>query len=122
MGVGHAPPCAGNLQQQVAAMGALQALAYCPEGDSAAAVKEVADGGCVTVILKLLRAGPLPARCLAAGTLANLVLGNPKVRVRASSFQGLKKSLVVITDLCHQPCVLVRFSAGLQDGFACTRW
>lgn len=65
-------------------MGALQALAYCPEGDAASLVKEVADGGCVTVILKLLRHGPLPARCLAAGMLANLVLGNPKVRVRAS--------------------------------------
>ena len=63
-------------------MGALQALVYCPEEGSTAAVKEVVDGGCLDVILHLLKQGPLPARCLAAGTLANLVLGNPKVRVR----------------------------------------
>ncbi|BDA42787.1 probable vacuolar protein 8 at C-terminar half [Coccomyxa sp. Obi] len=65
----------GNVQQRAACIGALQALAFCPQEGTRTA-EGIASGGCLPHLLGLLRAGPLPLRSLAAGALCNLTLGN----------------------------------------------
>jgi hypothetical protein len=75
---------AGNLQQQAACVGALQALAFCPAQGSAIADSIAASSGCLEHLLGLLKTGPLPLRSLAAGALCNLALGNPSLAVRCS--------------------------------------
>lgn len=73
---------AGNVQQRAACIGALQALAFCPEEGTRTA-EGIPAGGCLPHLLGLLRAGPLPLRSLAAGALCNLTLGNSAIAVRA---------------------------------------
>lgn len=72
----------GNVQQQAAAAGALQALMYCPGRlDIAAAV---ASEGSVLPLVNILTTGPLPLRSAAAAALCNLALASPHNQVRYS--------------------------------------
>lgn len=71
---------AGNVQQRAACIGALQALAFCPEEGTRTA-EDIASGGCLPHLLGLLRSGPLPLRSLAAGAMCNLTLGNAAIAV-----------------------------------------
>ncbi len=67
---------AGNLQQQAAAAGALQALTYCPGRlDISAGI--ASEGG----VPPLVTTGPLPLRSAAAGALCNLALASPHNQV-----------------------------------------
>ena len=75
---------AGNVQQQAACMGALQALAYCP-AEGLAISDAIAGSGCLPTIITILQSGPLPLRPLAAGALCNLLLNNAAVAVRAKN-------------------------------------
>ena len=75
--------CAGNVQQQAAAAGALQALMYCPGRLDIAA--SVASEGGITPLVEILRTGPLPLRSAAAAVLCNLALASPHNQVRLQS-------------------------------------
>lgn len=70
----------GNVQQQAAAAGALQALMYCPPGLDIAA--GVASEGGIAPLLHMLGTGPLPLRSAAAAALCNLALASPHNQVR----------------------------------------
>ena len=78
------PGAAGNVQQRAACIGALQALAFCPEEGTRTA-EGIAASGCLPHLLSLLRAGPLPLRSLAAGAVCNLTLGNTAIAVWSPS-------------------------------------
>ncbi|KAL0027101.1 hypothetical protein WJX79_006042 [Trebouxia sp. C0005] len=65
----------GNLQQQAAAAGALQALAYCPGTLDISA--GIASEGGVAPLVTMVTTGPLPLRSAAAGALCNLALASP---------------------------------------------
>lgn len=65
--------CAGNLQQQAAGAGALQALAYCPARGSAHA-RVIAKHDAILPLADMLHKGPIPMCCAAAGALCNLAL------------------------------------------------
>jgi hypothetical protein len=69
------------VQQQAACIGALQALAYCPPVGLALS-EAIEDSGCLPSLVSSLLTGALPVRCLAAGALCNLLLGNAPVMVR----------------------------------------
>lgn len=70
---------AGNLQQQAAAAGALQALAYCPDRlDISAGI--AAEGG-IQPLVHMVTEGPMPLRSAAAGALCNLALASPHNQV-----------------------------------------
>ena len=70
---------AGNLQQQAAAAGALQALAYCPGTLDISA--GIASEGGVAPLVTMVTTGPLPLRSAAAGALCNLALASPHNQV-----------------------------------------
>lgn len=74
--------CAGNVQQQAAATGALQALMYCPGRLDIAA--GVASEGGVLPLVNIVATGPLPLRSAAAAALCNLALASPHNQVRSS--------------------------------------
>ncbi|KAK9812888.1 hypothetical protein WJX72_005286 [[Myrmecia] bisecta] len=67
----------GNLQQQAAAAGAIQALAYWPGGDTCCSQALAADGA-LAPLLRMLTGHHLPLRAAAAGALCNLALGCPE--------------------------------------------
>lgn len=70
---------AGNLQQQAAAAGALQALSYCPGRlDISAGI--AAEGG-IPPLVAMVTTGPLPLRSAAAGALCNLALASTQNQV-----------------------------------------
>ena len=71
---------AGNLQQQAAAAGAIQAIAYCPTMGPAFA-RTVAANGAIHPLVDMLTRGPVAMRCAAAGALCNLSLGCPDNQV-----------------------------------------
>lgn len=90
--------CAGNVQQQAACIGGLQALAYCPAAGLALS-EAIEDSGCLPTLVSTLLAGVLPVRCLAAGALCNLLLGNAPIMVRPcpgrqTNIEGLHTSLI----------------------------
>ena len=71
----------GNLQQQAAAAGALQALAFCPSrGPTYARI--IATHDALTPLVDMLEKGPVPMCCAAAGALCNLALACPENQVR----------------------------------------
>lgn len=74
--------CVGNVQQQAAAGGALQALVYCPGHLDIAA--GVAAEGALLPLVNILTSGPLPLRTAAAAALCNLALANPHNQVTRS--------------------------------------
>ncbi|KAK9836410.1 hypothetical protein WJX84_004398, partial [Apatococcus fuscideae] len=65
----------GNLQQQAAGAGALQALAFTPHSTELA--RDIAKAGAINRLVAMLSHGPVPMRCAAAGTLCNLSLACP---------------------------------------------
>ena len=71
---------AGNLQQQAAATGAIQAISYCPTMGPAFA-RTVAANGALHPLVDMLSRGPVAMRCAAAGALCNLSLGCPDNQV-----------------------------------------
>ena len=71
---------AGNLQQQAAAAGAIQAISYCPTMGPAFA-RTVAANGAIHPLVDMLSRGPVAMRCAAAGALCNLSLGCPDNQV-----------------------------------------
>lgn len=70
----------GNLQQQAAAAGAVQAIAYCPSSPSSLA-GALAAQGVVQPLVKILNTAPRAMRCAAAGALCNLALRDPAIQV-----------------------------------------
>ena len=70
---------AGNLQQQAAGAGALQALAFTPTSTELA--RDIAKAGAINRLVAMLSHGPVPMRCAAAGTLCNLSLACPANQV-----------------------------------------
>ena len=71
--------CVGNLQQQAAAAGALQALTYCPGRTDISA--GIASEGGIGPLVSMVTNGPLPLRSAAAGALCNLALASPHNQV-----------------------------------------
>ena len=98
---------AGNLQQQAAAAGAIQAIAYCPTMGPAFA-RTVAANGAIHPLVDMLTRGPVAMRCAAAGALCNLSLGCPDNQVpsrvlhilRCQSWYLGTLSAVLLRGLC----------------------
>ena len=87
--------CTGNLQQKAAAVGALQALAYCPGRlDISAGI--AAEGG-IEPLVHMVTEGPMPLRSAAAGALCNLALASPHNQVTHS----VTACLVLTEDSCQ---------------------
>ena len=80
---------AGNLQQQAAAAGALQALAYCPSAGPDLANSIAVHGG-VAPLVTMLSSAPQPMRCAAAGALCNIAFGSPANQARNLSKNPLQ--------------------------------
>ena len=68
------------MQQQAAAAGAVQALAYCPDA-SASLASALAGHGVIEPLVKILKSAPRPMRCAAAGALCNLALRSHAIQV-----------------------------------------
>ena len=69
----------GNMQQQAAAAGALQALTYCPGRLDISA--GIASEGGIPPLVAMVTTGPIPLRSAAAGALCNLALASPHNQV-----------------------------------------
>lgn len=70
----------GNLQQQAAAAGAVQALAYCPNSTTSLA-SALAGHGVIEPLVAILNSAPRAMRCAAAGSLCNLALQSCAIQV-----------------------------------------
>lgn len=71
---------AGTLQQQAAAAGAVQALAY--SSDPTASLASALTGhGVVQPLVRILKTAPAAIRCAAAGALCNLALRSRDIQV-----------------------------------------
>lgn len=86
--------CAGNLQQQAAAAGALQALAYCPSRGPTYA-RTIAAHDALQPLVDMLERGPVPMCCAAAGALCNLALACPENQVGHGSINTAVQHLVI---------------------------
>ena len=71
---------AGTLQQQAAAAGAVQALAYNPD-PSASLASSLAEQGVIQPLVNILKTAPGAVRCAAAGALCNLALKSRPIQV-----------------------------------------
>ena len=101
---------AGNLQQQAAAAGALQALTYCPGRTDISA--GIAGEGGIAPLVAMVTTGPLPLRSAAAGALCNLALANPTNQVskcfptpfvrRLYSVTVMQSSMTLVSTSCMQ--------------------
>lgn len=111
------------MQQRAACLGALQALAFCPEEGTRTA-EGIAAGGCLPQLLALLKSGPLPLRSLAAGTLCNLTLGSPAIAVSPPPSHNAPKDIApqtqyIRTQSCtvHACCRLLHTLIQLYAGW-----
>ena len=94
----------GNLQQQAAATGALQALAFCPSRGPTYA-RTIATHDALRPLVDMLERGPVPMCCAAAGCLCNLALACPENQVR-SLLPVAQVGIVAACGVMHRSAVL----------------
>ena len=103
---------AGNLQQQAAAAGALQALTYCPGRTDISA--GIAGEGGIAPLVAMVTTGPLPLRSAAAGALCNLALANPPNQVSYLCLQLLHNCICANEPVLTQTSTIVVLTCCMQ--------